>query len=138
MPIKCRFEEAAGLVVFVHRGVVPDKEFLSTYRVCHQDPRFKKTFHVLVDLREAKSGVRSPEALRSIAEFRRQWLDNPDVAPKVAIVAPADISYGLARMYEAYSDAMPFHFVVFRAVEAALAWLGVPEDLLEGGESTPG
>jgi hypothetical protein len=36
-------------------------------------------------------------------------------------------------MYEAFADSVPWDFVVFRVVDAALAWLGVPEDLMNRG-----
>lgn len=133
MPITCRFMDDEGLIVFRHEGVVTDEEFLATYKSHHQDPRFEQSHDILVDLRDADSGVRSPEALRSIATFRSRLLGDAAGNPRVAVVAPTDISYGLARMYEAYSDALPFEFVVFKDIGAALAWLRVPEDLLDDG-----
>jgi hypothetical protein len=51
--------------------------------------------------------------------------------PRVAVVAPKDLSFGLARMYDAFADSIPWNFVVFRAMDAALAWLGLPEDLMD-------
>jgi hypothetical protein len=32
-------------------------------------------------------------------------------------------------MYEVFTDSVPWDFTVFRVIDAALAWLGVPEDL---------
>lgn len=58
--------------------------------------------------------------------------------PKIAVIAPKDLSFGMARMFEAFSDTVPFNFGVFREIDAALAWLGVPENLLEDLEhATP-
>jgi hypothetical protein len=34
-------------------------------------------------------------------------------------------------MYEAFADSIPWDFVVFRAVDTALAWLRAPQDLLD-------
>ena len=34
-------------------------------------------------------------------------------------------------MYEIYSDVIPWDLVVFRSVESALAWLGLPEDFMD-------
>jgi 23S rRNA C2498 (ribose-2'-O)-methylase RlmM len=42
---------------------------------------------------------------------------------RVAIVAPEDVAYGLARMYEAYQAGSPSQTRVFRAEAEALAWL---------------
>ena len=130
MPIKCHYRIADRLVVFVHEGVVSDDEFLSTYTACHEDPRFDRAFNVLVDLRRTESDVRSSSVLRAFADFRHRWFGDKQVHAKVAVIAPQDLSFGLARMYEIYSETVPVDFVVFRAADAALAWLGAPEDLL--------
>lgn len=44
------------------------------------------------------------------------------------MVAPRDVSFGLARMYEMSSTDIPRDFVVFRDLDAAAAWLGIPDD----------
>ena len=131
MPIRCYFKPEEKLVVFIHLGVISDDEFLSSYKAFHQDPRFEKSFNLLVDLRHAESSTRSPSALREISDFRHQWFPQTAVRPKIAVIAPKDLSFGLARMYESYSDTDPAKFVVFRAVDAALAWLGLPESLID-------
>src|SRR5262245_22008286 len=49
---------------------------------------------------------------------------NPERLPyRTAIVAPADVSYGLARMYEAYQEPTAGELRVFRSLDDALAWL---------------
>ena len=100
------------------------------YKGFFEDPRFDKTFNLLVDLRQTESTERSPAALRKFADFSLNFYGRSPVRTKIAVVAPKDLSFGLARMYEAYSDNVPSDFVVFRAVDAALAWLGLPEDFL--------
>ncbi len=45
-------------------------------------------------------------------------------------MAPEDLTFGLARMYEAYAHSVPWEFKVFRAMDPALAWLGLPGSLL--------
>ena len=131
MPITYHFKPDAKLVILVHVGVVPDDEFLSSYRALFEDARYDKSFNKLVDLRRADSTARSPEALRQFADFVRQQFAGSEEGPKVAVVAPEDISFGLARMYGALSDAVPWKFVVFRDAEAALSWLGLPENLAD-------
>jgi len=46
---------------------------------------------------------------------------------KTAIVAPEDLSYGLSKLYESYSEHSPETIMVFREAKDALEWLGVPE-----------
>jgi hypothetical protein len=129
VPIVYRIEPDVGLVILVHTGVVPDDEFLSSYRTLFGDPQYQKSFNMLVDLRRADSSARSPDTLRQLAEFVRQLFGDAEEGPKVAVVAPEDISFGLARMYEALSDTVPWDFKVFRDVKVALPWLGLSEDL---------
>lgn len=135
MPIRCKFKPEDDLVIFVHSGIVPDEEFLESYKDYHNDPRFDRSYNLLVDLRKTESSERSPQALKEVAEFRREFFKNFYERPKVAIIAPNDISFGLARVYEAYSDVVPENLVVFRAADAALAWLGVGKDLEDELES---
>ncbi|UCG50668.1 MAG: STAS/SEC14 domain-containing protein, partial [Candidatus Latescibacterota bacterium] len=115
---------------FVHVGAVTDDEFLSFYKALYEDTRIDKSFNLLVDLRQAQSYVRSAAALNEFAGFIRRQFEGTTGRPKVAVVAPDDVSFGLARMYEVFSDDVPWEFVVFRAADAALAWLGLSENLL--------
>lgn len=132
MPITCTIRSDATLAIFVHVGVVPDEEFLTSYRGFLEDPRFDRSFNLLVDLRRTSSSPRSSEALRTLAGFiRGVFTDDNTVRPKVAVVAPSDLSFGLARMYEAFSDSVRWDFAVFRAPDAALAWLRAPMSLME-------
>jgi hypothetical protein len=119
------------LAIFVHVGVVPDQEFLSSYRAFYEDPRFEKSAKVLVDLRRTDSSVRSSEALRSLAEFMGRQPAVSAARPRVAVIASEDLSFGLARMYQVFSDTVSWDFAVFRAPDAALAWLRVPQSLME-------
>jgi hypothetical protein len=130
MPITYQLRPDERLVIFVHVGAVTDGEFLSFYRALYEDTRIDKSFNILVDLRQTASYVRSAGALNEFAGFMRRQFANTTASPKVAVVAPKDISFGLARMYEAMSDDVPWEFVVFRAFDAALAWLGVSENLI--------
>jgi len=130
MPITYRLKPHEGVVILVHVGAVTDAEFLSFYKALYEDTRFDNSFNVLVDLRKTESSVRSSTALKKLADFMRRQYINSTTRPKIAVVAPEDISFGLARMYEVFSDDVPWDFVVFRVADAALAWLGLSEDLM--------
>ena len=131
MPITYYYRPDQKLIIFIHAGVVPDEEFLSFYRDFYKDPRLDKTFNRLVDLRQAKSSVRSSVVLKKFAAFVGTHTPLSATKPKVAVIAPTNISFGLARMYEGYSGFVPEDFTVFRAVDAALDWLRAPEDLMD-------
>jgi hypothetical protein len=83
------------------------------------------------------SGVRevdlsSPERMRQLAETASRD-DIPAGGARMAIVAPTDITFGLARMYEAHRTLQPHstkNVGVFRTLAEALEFLevnGVPE-----------
>ena len=131
MPLTIHFHPAANLVIAVHVGIVPDEEFLSTYKALYEDPRFDTSLDQLIDLRQADSSARSSETLQALAGFMRKQLQDVTKRPRVAVIAPQDVSFGLARMYEAFTDSVDWEFVIFREPDAALAWLGLPEDLAD-------
>lgn len=127
MPITYQTKPDEKLVTLVHTGVIADDEFLSFYKDLYANPQFDKSFNLLVDLQQTESTVRSTSALRELAEFIQRQLEDIHPHPKIAVIAPKDISFGLARMYEVFSGTSDSEFVVFRDANAALAWLGVSE-----------
>ena len=114
MPITYQLKPDERLVILIHVGTVSDDEFMSFYKALFEDNRFDKSFNLLVDLRQAESSVRSTAALNKFAEFVRRQFKSTTTRTKVAVVASEDISFGLARMYEVLSGAVPWEFVVFR------------------------
>ncbi len=62
----------------------------------------------------------SSNELKEVAKFGKSNFNQP---AKVAIVAPADLAYGLSRMYEVYREDSVIHGRAFRNQEEALQWL---------------
>jgi hypothetical protein len=118
------------VTVFTHTGSVPDDEFLSFYQSAFENKRFDVSMNYLIDLRETDSSPRTADALGVLAESIRPYMRDVDTRPKVAVIAPRALSFGLARMYGAMADVIPWTFVVFRDAEAACAWLGLPEHVI--------
>lgn len=138
MPITVNIRPEHNLTILTHRGDVPDTEFLDFYQRFCQDDTFDFSRNLLVDLRETNSSLRSTSALHQLAVFAREALGNHSRRPQIAIVAPATLTFGFARMYEAFADSVPWEFMAFSALDAALAWLGLPQDLLERVPPKPG
>ena len=136
MPIKFRAIPEHNLIILIHTGAVPDDEFLTFYESLYESDSFNPEANQLVDLRDADSMARSTEVLLRFAHIVRKKLTGLTTPPKVAVVAPKDLSFSLAQMYGAFAKSVPWEFVVFRAPDAALAWLAVPEDVLLD-EETP-
>jgi len=130
MPITHKILSDLKLVISTHSGLVPDDEFLASYRELLALDSFGLDFNQLIDLRDTKSHARSPEALHTTAKMIAQRYIGVNVSRKTAIIAPTNLSFGLSRMYEAFVPAISGDFVVFHSPEAALAWLKVPPDTL--------
>lgn len=128
MPIEYRIDAGAGRVDSTHTGVVSDEEFLDTYRRMYADPAFDGGFDVMVDLLRTESSPRGAQALKMIADLGRERHRPGGRVPRIAIVASADLSFGLARMYEGYAVEVPANIRVFRDRELALAWLSEPHE----------
>ena len=58
----------------------------------------------LVDMREAESASISTDCLRKLASFLCEQFKETQAHPKIAIVAPKDLSFGIARMYEVFTE----------------------------------
>lgn len=128
MPIDFREIPECRVNVFTHTGSIPDDELISFYRSVYENKRFDASKDYLVDLRQADSSPRSVDALRLLVDLIAPHMRAVETAPRVAVIAPHSLSFGLARMYEVFSDEIPWTFVVFRDAEAACAWLGLPEN----------
>lgn len=130
MPITFQFRKDLKLVISTHIGLIPDNEFLLAYQQLFTDAGFNSSYKLLVDLRSTDSSPRSSDALKALAEWKMRIYEGRDQIPKIAVVAPDDLSYGLSRMYDMHSAALPGEYVVFKSSEKALSWLNVPPEVL--------
>lgn len=128
MPITYHILKDARLIISIHKGEVNNQEFLASYNAYLDDPEFDLNFSRLVDLRDAASQLRSAEALREVVNLIRSKYKDKTKGPKTAIVAQKDVSFGLARMYEGFSDKLPGETMVFRDIHKSVEWLDVPFD----------
>ena len=102
MPIELRPVPDHNVFILAHIGLVPDDEFLAFYKSFFESGVFDASMNILVDLQEADSRPRSQETLKEFAEYMQVVLKDDTIQPKVAVVAPKDLSFGLARMYEVF------------------------------------
>ncbi len=131
MPIIFDFKPEYNMVVCRQVGAIDDEEFLTSYRSLFEDHRFKPSTKLLVDLSQADSSQRSQEAIQGFARYMKEWMQKTEEKSRVVVIAPRDVSFGLARMYEAYSESPQIDFSVFREADAALEWLDIPGDALK-------
>lgn len=127
MPIAYRVDHKLRLIVAVAHGTLTvDDLFAYQREVASQSDA--EAYDELVDMTPVTRLVPGPSPrARDLASLAAST-DRPDVRSRFAIVAPSDLAFGLARMYQSYreSDARTTKDVsVFRTIAEAQAHLGI-------------
>lgn len=116
MPFSYTVHRDKRLIHLVGQNASTTTELKQVRDAIMADPSFDRSFHVLVELdRIFPSSV----DFRTLIDLARVRENVP--GRRMAVVAPEPITYGLAKVYEAYGRE---HGVrVFRVKKAALNWL---------------
>ena len=125
MPLEYRIDRERRVVFATAARTLSDEDVLAYQREvrAHSD---LAGYDQIVDLSQVEDLVLpSGDRVRALAELSSA-MDVSGASSKVAIVAPQDLAYGLARMFETHrtlnqrgSKVMS----VFRSMQAALDWL---------------
>ena len=132
MPITYTIRPDLKTIIITHTGVIPDDEFLQAYADLYNNEAFDISFNRLIDIRKADSSPRSSDALSKLASSSEQRHEGVQSRPKTAVITSSDLSFGMARMYNALSSNASRDFTVFKSLEEGLSWLGLPADILSG------
>jgi hypothetical protein len=131
MPITVHVDPSLRVRYAAASGVVTDADVLEGYGEVLADPAYDPSIDQLFDGSAIERLEVTPAAVMRLAELvaRADRAIAPGVRPRVAIVAPADAAFGLARMYEAYRESQqsPKQYFVCRTAEDARRWLGIPD-----------
>jgi hypothetical protein len=107
-------------------GVATDADLFNHQRKLARDPQFNSDFSQLVDARE----VTSTKGLtgRGIENVARRHLYGPHSRRAIVVARPD--TFGVARMFESYSEIAGAKEAIclFWNLADALAWLEVPPD----------
>ncbi|MGI9627840.1 MAG: hypothetical protein ACR2QM_13470 [Longimicrobiales bacterium] len=120
-----------GLLVTRFSGVVDDGQLVGVYTELVGHPEWRAGLDEFADLRGADLTAVSSEGLRRVAELSERLHSGADKVPRTAVLVDQDVNFGLGRMYEAFSAESPETLQLFRDLDAALEWLGVPPDVLD-------
>jgi hypothetical protein len=105
------------------RGVIDDQLLVQAYRRLVSEPDFDAFADVLIDLRDVGELRISSGGLRQLVEILGA-IERPGAAIEVAIVAPTNAVFGMARMYQILrSSRSGEETKVFRSLDEALGWL---------------
>jgi hypothetical protein len=110
-------------------GRIGDRELFDAYASLVNEPDYDPSLDDLIDLRGVTHmGVTGTGLHRLIAMYDQRESDG--YRTRAAIVAPTDVLYGVARMFQALrGDDTPEEIEVFRSMDAALRWLTAPAAL---------
>ena len=131
MPISFTIYEGQELFVSLWAGSVSDLDMLSSYKDLFENEQYKPGYNEIVDARNAQMDGVTSVGLRNLASMVNQYLSGKTVSFKTAIIAPANSSFGISRMYEVFANDSPEQVRVFREPNDALEWIGVKDFHLE-------
>ncbi len=90
----------------------------------YSHPEIKPDYSHLVDLRETDEVDITSGDVKQLTELKFLSAES-----KLAIVAPLDFYYGMARMYEIFRQDSPVDIQVFRSFTEATEWLGYGDEV---------
>jgi len=123
MSIEYIINKERGIVFSKASGTMTDEATIVHRDQFSQDPLFKSSFWQLLDLTDVDDFQMTQKGIRILAER------NPfSEGSRRAIVAGNDITYGMARMYQLLTDQHAHDLTVFKNMDEAKAWLGLPDD----------
>ncbi len=120
MPYIARFTSNGVEVSFT--GVVSGTDVVDAARVALAGPYADDLAFILVDMSGAERMDAPTAAVRRASQDNRDHLrTHPPFA--VAVVAPQAVTFGLARMWQAYVDDTAIRSTVVRTRDDAVRWL---------------
>jgi hypothetical protein len=124
MPIRVNVDEKRELVEVVFAGELTRSEFAELMDHYFREP-YSTSPIGLFDLTDVTGVDVSAESVRDAARRAEQYVDSRLEGGKLALVAPRDLLFGMARMYEILRADSPVEVRVFRERDEAESWLGI-------------
>ncbi len=125
MPGFYQIDEDNNLVRIIAEGKLTDSEMLNLSHQLFCDKNFNIELNQLIDLRKVTSLCVTTKGIEQLVAHERQCIGSKRCG-KLAIIAPTDITFGTARMYQSLSFDETFMIQVFRKVGKVDEWLGLP------------
>lgn len=120
MPAEYKIDKALGIVFSLAYGTINDDEAYSHQDKLRKDHDFDPSFSQLADFTKVTLVDLSADAIHHLAER------NPfGLGSKRAFVAPMNLMYGLARMFQMLTDDHPDELTVFRDMQEARKYLSL-------------
>ena len=127
MPYIIKSDDALGCIFIKWRGTFSAEEGFAQYRETAQLESFQQGSHLFHDARLGDFNIPNSE-IRKVAEAPSPKVDSNNVR-KVATLVSSDLAFGMMRALGAFRERPGLELKVFRDLEEAKAWLGLPADL---------
>jgi hypothetical protein len=124
MPIQVNADESRELVEIVFTGEVTGSEFAELMEKYFHEPSSALPLG-LFDLSDVTIVDVAAGSVREAARRAEQYVDSRLEGGKLAIIAPRDLLFGMARMYEILRGDSPVEVRVFRERDEAESWLEI-------------
>jgi len=123
-PIDYERDPKTGMILTRGHGALVDEDVFGHARRIASERAATPDADELMDLSDASVDAVTSAVVARAAHIARAAPRGAGPA-RLAIVAPTDASYGLARMYELLNDAAVLQVRVFRSLAEARGWLGI-------------
>ncbi len=123
MPIEIKYCCDGAGSFYIGTGVVSGNDILRANEIIYQSAEdIKKTRFYLDDWTEATStSITVAEMYRAVDQDMAAAKINPEIV--VATVCGADLFFGMARMWEALADELPWQTLTTRSLTEAKEWI---------------
>jgi len=122
MPVKNNIVLDQRIIITLMFGRITQDDVTGLYTALIADPKFDPSFDHLVDLSGVEEIAVTSDIVRSLA--RRELAYH--TKSRCALVAPQDVTFGMARMYISVRDHRR-EYRVFRERAEAESWLALPK-----------
>lgn len=126
MPHILKSDDNLGCIFVKWTGSFSAAEGAAYYRAIAQLDGYRQGASVFHDVRLVDADVPSGE-IRAVATAGPKDAD-PSNVRKVAVLAPSDLTFGMMRMLAAMRERPGLVLNVFRDLDKAAEWLGLPTD----------
>lgn len=131
MPISYSIDKNLGAVFTTASGRLTEEELLADKQKLTADPDFSPGLVELSDIRAVTDLAITPEGVARMVMQDEEDADKLG-SHKLAIVVSKEVAFGLGRMYESMTQNNMPNVQIFREMEEARDWLGLPPEDASG------
>ena len=116
-------QDGAGVIYYCHGDMTIDDLFQAGIGFLAFPEEIKNWRYTIIDLTSVAAMQLSSDDIRSVVEQNRRIaaIANPGVL--LAVAAPKDLGYGLARMWEIFMEQIGWETMTFRSRPEAESWI---------------